>query len=141
MRDRGVECYGIDISEYAISKVREDIKPYCHVHSITEKLPDTFPDKFDLIITLEVLEHLYPEDGEQAIKNLCSYTDTIIFSSTPYDIEDRTHVNVQLTEYWSRIFAKQSFYKDLVSNFHFICPWAMAFSRRENVDKVIHEYE
>src|ERR1700675_4264980 len=29
LRDRGVDAFGIDISEYAISQVRSDIKPYC----------------------------------------------------------------------------------------------------------------
>src|SRR5438309_5805268 len=32
--DRGVPCYGIDVSEYAISQVRADIRPYCNVASL-----------------------------------------------------------------------------------------------------------
>ena len=33
LRDLGVEAYGVDLSEYAISQVREDIRPYCAVGS------------------------------------------------------------------------------------------------------------
>src|SRR5215469_3567995 len=33
LRDRGIEAFGFDISEYAISEVRHDIKPYCWVGS------------------------------------------------------------------------------------------------------------
>ena len=36
LRDRGVEAYGIDVSEFAISCAREDIKPYCRVCSALE---------------------------------------------------------------------------------------------------------
>ena len=43
LRDRGVEAYGIDISEYAISRAREDIRPYCVVGSLTEALPEVLP--------------------------------------------------------------------------------------------------
>src|SRR5437867_12330579 len=34
LRDRGIEAFGIDISEYAISEVRPDIRPYCRVGSL-----------------------------------------------------------------------------------------------------------
>ena len=141
LRDRGVEAYGIDISEYAIDSVREDIKPYCRVHSIIEPLPLEFPQKFDLILTIEVLEHLFPEDGEKAIENLCRYTDMIIFSSTPDDIEDRTHVNVQLIEYWARLFSIHSFYREVSASLDFICPWAKLFVRKDDIGKVIFDYE
>ena len=43
LRDRGIEAYGFDISEYAISKVREDIRPFCKVGSLTEPLPAGLP--------------------------------------------------------------------------------------------------
>lgn len=141
LRDRGVEAYGMDISEYAINNAREDIKPYLNVQSITEKLPKNFPEKFDLVVTIEVLEHLFPEDGRKAIELLCSYSDTVIFTSTPTDIEDKTHVNVQQREYWAKIFAEQSFYRDLYQPVDFICEWAMLFRKRDDISKVIFEYE
>jgi len=31
LRDRGVEAWGLDISQFAISQVRADIRPYCKV--------------------------------------------------------------------------------------------------------------
>lgn len=141
LRDKGVEAYGFDISEYAISNVREDIKPFCIVHSITDPLPDSFPGNFDLVITIEVLEHLYPEEGKKAIANLCNYTDTILFTSTPDDINDKTHVNVQQKEYWARIFAENSFFRDLIQPVDFIAPWAMLFLKKDDIPKVIHNYE
>ncbi len=34
--DQGVEARGVDISEYAISNLRPDMRPYCRVGSLTE---------------------------------------------------------------------------------------------------------
>src|SRR5215470_14517740 len=36
--ERGVEAYGIDISEYAISEVRKDIHGFCRCASLTEPI-------------------------------------------------------------------------------------------------------
>lgn len=141
LRSRGVEAYGFDVSDYAISNADEKIKPYCFVHSITDDLPGSLPQKFDLIVTIEVLEHLFPEDGSKAIKNLCKYSDTIIFTSTPNDIEDMTHLNVQQSEYWCKEFAKNMFFKDHVQPVNFICDWAMLFRKKENFPNVIFDYE
>lgn len=141
LRDLGVEAYGFDISEFAISQADESIRPYVAAHSVTEKLPDNFPDKFDLVITIEVLEHILPLDGEKAIKNLCSYSDTVIFTSTPSDLNNRTHVNVQQQEYWAKIFAANSFFHDLTCPVDFICPWAMLFRRKDNICNVVFDYE
>ena len=141
LRDLGVAAYGIDISEYAINCAREDIKQYLNVQSLTEDLPQSFPKFYDLVITIEVLEHLYAEDGKMAIKRICSYSDTIIFTSTPYDLENKTHVNVQQREYWAELFAKKSFYRDLVQRVDFICEWAMLFRKRSDISRVIFEYE
>lgn len=106
LRDLGVEAYGIDISQYAIEHVREDIRPFCAAQSLTEPFPETFPKKFDLILSIEVLEHLYEEDCEKAIANLCSHTDSFILSSTADDTEEITHLNVRQPEYWAKQFAK-----------------------------------
>lgn len=110
LRDRGIEAYGIDISDYAISNVREDIRAYCFQGSLSEPLPEAMPKHYDLVISIEVLEHLYAEDGEKAIEQLCKLTDTIIFSSTPDDFSDPTHLNVQQREYWSSLFMNNGFW-------------------------------
>lgn len=141
LRKKGVEAYGFDVSEYAIANVAEEVKPYCFVHSITEKLPDDIPKKFDLVITIEVMEHLFPQDGSRAISNLCQYSDTIIFTSTPDDIEDMTHLNVQQAEYWCKEFAKNSFFRDHLLPVDFICAHAMLFRRKTDFENVIFDYE
>src|SRR5690348_10717169 len=38
LRDRAVEAWGSDISEYAIGDVRSDMRPFCHVRAATEPI-------------------------------------------------------------------------------------------------------
>ena len=123
LRDRGVFAYGIDISEYAISEVREDIKPYCKVQSLLEPLEG----RYDLIICIEVLEHLPKEEGRRAIANMCQHSWDIIFSSTPSDVTSETHQNVQPVEYWRQLFSEHGFVEDKSFNTSVIAPHAMRF--------------
>ena len=141
LRDLGVEAYGVDISEYAIANVREDIRPYCAVGSLLEPLPEVLPRKYDLVLSIEVLEHLTAEDGKTAIRNLCQYSDKILFSSSPEDFEDITHINVQQREYWAEIFAKEKFYDSIFNRPTWITPWSVLYCRNENVEAVIANFE
>ena len=61
--DLGVTAHGIDISEYAIARVRPDIRQYCRVASLDEPLER----RYDLITCIEVLEHMAPEKAGLAI--------------------------------------------------------------------------
>jgi 2-polyprenyl-3-methyl-5-hydroxy-6-metoxy-1,4-benzoquinol methylase len=126
LRDRGVEAFGIDISEYAVKEVRDDIKKYCQVASATEK----FDNKYDLITCIEVLEHLNEEDGQKAIENICQSTDDVIFSSTPDDFVEKTHINVQPVSYWIDSFAKRGFYIDSSYNCSFLTEYAIRFRKK-----------
>lgn len=141
LRDREVQAFGVDISNYAISMVRDDIKPYCLVGSLTEALPETLPSKYDLVVTIEVLEHLSETDGKNAVANLCRLSDTVIFSSTPDDITEPTHVNVQQREYWSRLFAEQGFYNDLALKPNYITSYAVCYRRQTDIVSQIELYE
>jgi 2-polyprenyl-3-methyl-5-hydroxy-6-metoxy-1,4-benzoquinol methylase len=107
LRERGVEAWGIDISEYAISHVPEGARGYCSLASVTDELQ---PD-FDLIVCIEVLEHLPARLGREAIENLARHTDRILFSSTPDDFDEPTHVNVQPMNHWVEQFARLGFFR------------------------------
>ena len=138
LRDRGVEAYGIDISEYAISCVREDIKRYCKVESILNPIDQ----KYDLITCVEVLEHLDQKDISSAIEKLCHATDDIIFSSTPFDYEESSHVSVHNPEYWVEQFAYNGFYHDVMYDCSYISVQAMRFRRGEKTKiDLVNDYE
>lgn len=141
LRDLGVEAYGIDVSEYAISEIRDDIKQYCNAQSVLEDLPKYFPEKFDLVITIEVFEHIQEVEARTAVVNLCRWSDTIIFCSTPDDFEDPTHLNVRQREYWVSLFAENGFYDDLENRPTFITSYSMCFRKGLQPLHQIEEYE
>jgi 2-polyprenyl-3-methyl-5-hydroxy-6-metoxy-1,4-benzoquinol methylase/chromosome segregation ATPase len=119
--DRGVEAWGFDISPYAISQVRLDIQPYCSVASVA----DPIQGRYDLITCIEVLEHVSEEAALQAIENFTKATDTILFSSSPNDFGEPTHVSVRQPMWWLTRFAALGFYPDFVYDCTFVSPQAM----------------
>ena len=138
LRQRGVEAYGVDISEYAIQNVHPEIRPYCRVGSVAEP----FPQSYDLIVSIEVLEHMSQAEAEQAIRNFCQYTDRILFSSTPFDYREATHFNVQPPEYWAEQFARHSFLRDVDFDASFVTPWAALYTRsNEPIHRIVRNYE
>lgn len=138
LRDKGIDTWGVDISEYAISQVYDPIKPYCKVGSIIEP----FGQKYDLIVTIEVVEHMCKEDAEKAIANLCDHTDVVLFSSSPNDFRETTHFNVQQPEFWTREFARHGFFRDLDFDATFVIPWAMLFRKSSPApSQLVYAYE
>lgn len=138
LRDRGVEAFGVDISDYAISQVRDDVRHYCWKGSILE----AFPQRYDLIVCIEVLEHLPRKQSEDAIINLCQFSDDVLFSSSPLDYKEVTHFNVQPPEYWAEQFAHQGLLRDVDFDASFITAWAARFRRRhEPLPRIIRDYE
>lgn len=109
LRDLDVNAFGFDISETAISEVRDDIKPFCKVGQIDDSV--MYDGQYDLITCIEVLEHVTAEMADRAIKLMCQHTTQIIFSSSPSDFDEPTHINVQPPAYWDNIFAKYGFVK------------------------------
>jgi len=126
--DRGVEAWGIDISNYAISQVRKDMQPYCRAVSLTEPING----HFDLITCIEVLEHMSAEDAVVAARNMCATCDVLLFSSTPSDFSEPTHVNVQPPIYWLKLFASLGFQPDLLLDCGFLTPHAMVLRKTEH---------
>jgi GT2 family glycosyltransferase/SAM-dependent methyltransferase/glycosyltransferase involved in cell wall biosynthesis len=124
LRQCGVEAWGIDISENAIRNALPEIQPYCQVGSILEPFPHPH---YDLIVCLEVVEHLLPDEAERVVENLCQHSDDILLSSSPFDFHEPGHVNFQPPEYWAVLFNRFGFIHDIDFDASFIAPWAMRF--------------
>lgn len=138
LRARGVEAEGIDISEYAIAQVHESVRSYVRVASVTEP----FGRRYDLIVCIEVLEHMPRHEAEAAIANMCAWSDDILFSSSPYDHKEATHMNVNPPEYWADRFARHGFFRDVDFDASFLTPWAVRFRRRsEPLHRIVRDYE
>jgi glycosyltransferase involved in cell wall biosynthesis len=124
--DRGVVARGIDLSEYAIGNVRLDMRVHCCVGSLTEPIGD---GPYDLVTCIEVLEHMAEEEARQAIHQMTQVTNSILFSSTPDDFNEPTHVNVHPVISWLKMFGEYQFYPDLLFDASFIAPHAFLVRR------------
>jgi cyclopropane fatty-acyl-phospholipid synthase-like methyltransferase len=61
--------------------------------------------KFDLVMSLEVAEHLYEEFAEGFVKSLVSLGETVLFSAAIPGQGGTHHVNERWPEYWRNLFA------------------------------------
>ena len=138
MRSLDIQAWGIDVSAFAITHVHESIQEYCSVQSLTIDLVQDY----SLITCIEVLEHMPEKDAKAAIKNMCSHSQDILFSSSPNDYKEATHINVHPPEYWVEQFARYGFFRDLDFDASFLTPWAIRF--RYSADpgyRIISQYE
>ncbi len=65
--------------------------------------------RFDLAISLEVAEHVTPEQGERLVGKLCELADFVLFSAAIPCQGGKHHVNEQWQSYWARKFAARGF--------------------------------
>lgn len=64
----GIEVVGLDISEYAIEKAREEVKPFLRVGH-AKKLP--FDDgSFDLVVSINTFHNLYCYELDSALREI-----------------------------------------------------------------------
>jgi hypothetical protein len=129
--DRGVTAGGRDVSEYAIGQSRPDIRPWLECGSLLEPIER----RYDVITCIEVLEHLVPGDAVSAIANICAATDVVLFSSSPSDFSEPTHVNVRPPIAWISGFAAHDFGPDFELDPTFLAPHAMIFRRGNPSDR------
>lgn len=138
LRARGVDASGIDLSSFAIGSVPEALRPHCRTGSIAEP----FGERVDLIVCIEVLEHMPPDEADRAIANIAQHTDEVLFSSTPFDYKEPTHINVRMPEDWAEAFARHGLYRDVDFDAGFITKWAVRFTRRAvPPHRLVRDYE
>jgi SAM-dependent methyltransferase len=125
---RGVDARGVDISKYAITQVHESVADRCSVASLVEPLDG----RYDLVVCIEVVEHMWPDDARTAIANLCAAGDRVLFSSSPWDYAEPTHLNVQPPEDWSAEFAGHGFFRNLDHDASYIAPWSVLYERQSS---------
>jgi hypothetical protein len=138
MHKRGVDAWGVDISEYAISQVDDSVADRCRVASLAEPLDR----RYDLVACIEVVEHIPPEEADKVIANLCASTDRLLLSTTPSDFGEATHLNVQPPEAWAAALAREGFIRDLERDFSYITPWAALYTRVEEPrEETVRRYD
>jgi len=138
MRRQGVEAFGMDVSEDVIRALHTDIQPHCWVGAMT----DPFPQDYDLIVCIEVLEQLDRYEADRVVANICHHTEDVLLSSTPLDLREAPRLSIHPPEYWVTLFGRHGFFRDVDFDASFIMPRAARFRRMEGpVVRVIGAYE
>lgn len=120
-----VECLGID-GEHVTSN--EFIGDYTFFKPYDLQKPLNLNRKYDLVISLEVAEHLPESAADTFVENLTKHADTILFSAAiPYQ-GGYMHLNEKYPSYWLEKFSEKGFmFYDLVRSFIWdkekILPW------------------
>ena len=135
---QGVDSRGMDISEHAIASAHEDVRDRLVVASATEPIEG----RYDLVSCIEVLEHLSPGDAQVAIDRMTEVTDRILFSSSPGDHDEPTHINTHPAEQWAAWFAERGFFRRADLDMGMIAPWSVVFERgAPTVHELTQRYE
>lgn len=84
--------------------------------------------KFELVICLEVAEHLPKESAETFIESLVNHADVILFSAALPGQGGQFHINEQWPSYWQKIFQSHEyqmidFFRNKIWNNSKIDPW------------------
>jgi SAM-dependent methyltransferase len=68
------------------------------------------PDRrFDLVVSLEVAEHIHPGSASGFVDTLTGFGDVVLFSAAIPMQEGTDHLNEQWPEYWARLFADRNY--------------------------------
>lgn len=97
----GFDGAHLDLSKIVIAKDRIVIK------DLEKEISSD--RQFDLVISLEVAEHISEKNAATFVKSLCNLGQTIVFSAAIPNQGGQNHLNEQWPEYWQQLFAKHGY--------------------------------
>jgi SAM-dependent methyltransferase len=104
--------------------------------------------RFDLVVSLEVGEHIRPDDTETFVDNLCTHSDAILFSAAVPGQGGLAHVNEQDYAFWRQRFSARGyrlfdFIRPKLASRHEVEPWyrynSLFFARAAALERLSEE--
>lgn len=110
LRILDIDAYGCDISSYAIDKVDSEVVDFCYL--ISHQM--SFDDKFDWVVSKDVLEHMTVKQVKQFLQESHSWSkrafhviplgDGNRYIAEQYE-RDNTHILREDCQWWTQMFA------------------------------------
>lgn len=124
-KEHGInEVLGVDGSHVPLERLnieKSEFKP----HDLRELTFESIGKRFDLLLCLEVVEHLEEKYAYKFVQTLTQLSDVIIFSAAvPYQTGEN-HFNEQYPDYWEAIFKE--------FDYSFLDPFREKFWQNENI--------
>jgi SAM-dependent methyltransferase len=87
--------------------VQDPVVPFIG-HDISKSLPE-FDEKYDVLLCLEVAEHLPEHRADSFVAELCERSDIIVFSAAIPFQTGTHHINCQWLSYWAEKFKSHGY--------------------------------
>ncbi len=135
--EHGIKDYlGIDLESAAVHS--SDIAAG-HFQSCDLSRPFHLGRRFDLVVSLEVAEHLPLNRAESFVSDLTAHGPAVLFSAAPPGQGGENHVNEQRFEFWRDLFARHRYQlfdcvRPAIRSMTTIAPWY-----RYNLFLYVHE--
>jgi hypothetical protein len=109
-----IETYGVDVSEYAISRVDPAVREYCfHINNIKEALSKNY--NYDWLVSKDVFEHMNEAElqdlliqSKKSVKNIFAAIPLGLNNRSGYIIpeydRDITHITKEPLQWWEDLF-------------------------------------
>lgn len=88
LMQEGVDCYGFDISEYAISKAHDDVRERCYSPSQTSLERLLLDTRIETVVSKDVLEHLDEGQLYEFLKCVKDSSVKYVYIVVPLSSED-----------------------------------------------------
>ncbi len=110
-REVGVEAWGVDISEYALSSAPEDVRTYLYRADLNQDILPFGDEYFDFVTFLGTIECL--DDHNNALREirrvLCPGGGLYLRTTYKTDPQDTIRRNVRSRGYWLKEFRRYGF--------------------------------
>ena len=107
MRDCGCDVLGFEKSQAALELCRSHGVPVRELDLERDDTPDV--GRFDIVISMEVAEHLPQKVDERYVQLLTQLGDVVVFTAAPPGQGGTDHINEQPAEYWEAKFVSRGF--------------------------------
>lgn len=98
LNEKGINVIGVEYSDYGVKYAKDFIKEKIHILDVTKEIN---LKRVELVISIEVAEHLKEKDANMFIKNICDHSlDSLLFSAAEPGSDGTGHFNCQPYDYW-----------------------------------------
>lgn len=105
-QSKGIQAVGFEASSTGVRRVGEDVLAV----SYDLKNPLVLSRRFDLVLCIEVAEHLPTRSSKTLVQSIAQNAkSTILFTAAPPGTPGTDHINCQPKEFWERLFAEEGF--------------------------------